>query len=66
MQHAVLMPTMHLDEADPQCDLDYVANAARMLVPTHTMLSNSFAFGGTNAVLALRACHSPKRVARAG
>jgi 3-oxoacyl-[acyl-carrier-protein] synthase II len=66
MQHAVLMPTMHLDEADPECDLDYVANAARMLVPTHTMLSNSFAFGGTNAVLALRATHCKQRVATAG
>jgi 3-oxoacyl-[acyl-carrier-protein] synthase II len=66
MQHAVLMPTMHLDESDPQCDLDYVANEARMLVPTHTMLSNSFAFGGSNAVLALRATHCKQRVASAG
>jgi 3-oxoacyl-[acyl-carrier-protein] synthase II len=63
MQHAVLMPTMHLDEADPQCDLDYVANQARMLVPTRTMLSNSFAFGGSNAVLALRATQCQQRVA---
>jgi 3-oxoacyl-[acyl-carrier-protein] synthase II len=65
MQHAVLMPTMHLDEADPQCDLDYVANEARMLVPTRTMLSNSFAFGGSNAVLALRATHCKRRYADA-
>jgi 3-oxoacyl-[acyl-carrier-protein] synthase II len=63
MQHAVLMPTMHLDEVDPQCDLDYVANQARMLVPTRTMLSNSFAFGGSNAVLALRATHCQQRLA---
>jgi 3-oxoacyl-[acyl-carrier-protein] synthase II len=63
MQQAVLMPTMHLDEPDPQCDLDYVANQARMLVPTHTMLSNSFAFGGSNAVLALRSTHCHQRVA---
>jgi 3-oxoacyl-[acyl-carrier-protein] synthase II len=61
MQHAVLMPTMHLDEADPRCDLDYVANEARLMVPTHTMLSNSFAFGGSNAVLALRATHCKLR-----
>jgi 3-oxoacyl-[acyl-carrier-protein] synthase II len=61
MQHGVLMPTMHLDEADPQCDLDYVAHAARERVPVRTMLSNSFAFGGSNAVLALRATHCGRR-----
>jgi 3-oxoacyl-[acyl-carrier-protein] synthase II len=55
MQQGVVMPTMHLDEADPQCDLDYVAHAAREHVPLRTMLSNSFAFGGSNAVLVLRA-----------
>jgi 3-oxoacyl-[acyl-carrier-protein] synthase II len=65
MQHAVVMPTMHLEQADPQCDLDYVANEARMLVPTRTMLSNSFAFGGSNAVLALRATHCRQRMAAA-
>jgi 3-oxoacyl-(acyl-carrier-protein) synthase len=54
MQHAVALPTMHLQTPDPDCDLDYVPNAARHL-PARTMLSNSFAFGGTNAVLALRA-----------
>jgi len=53
MQHAVALPTMHLALADPQCDLDYVPNAAREGVAARTMLSNSFAFGGTNAVLAL-------------
>ena len=55
MQHAVALPTMHLAQADPQCDLDYVPNAAREGVPIRAMLSSSFAFGGTNAVLALRA-----------
>ena len=55
MQHSVALPTMHLQQADPQCDLDYVPNAAREGVPIRTMLSSSFAFGGTNAVLALRA-----------
>lgn len=54
MQRAVVLPTMHLDAPDPVCDLDYVANAARDNVPVRTMLSNSFAFGGTNAVLVLR------------
>ncbi len=55
MQHAVALPTMHLQVPDPACDLDYVANAARHGVAVRTMLSNSFAFGGTNAVLVLRA-----------
>ena len=54
MRHGVALPTMHLDRADPACDLDYVANAAREGVAIETLLSNSFAFGGTNAVLALR------------
>ena len=55
MQHRVLLPTMHLKTSDPECDLDYVANVARDNVSVRTMLSNSFAFGGTNAVLVLRA-----------
>ena len=55
MAHAVALPTMHLRVPDPACGLDYVANAARAGVPVRTMLSSSFAFGGTNAVLALRA-----------
>lgn len=53
MQRAVALPTMHLREPDPQCDLDYVPNAVREGIAVHTMLSNSFAFGGTNAVLVL-------------
>ena len=55
MQHGVLLPTMHLHQPDPDCDLDYVPNAAREAAAVRTMLSNSFAFGGTNAVLAFRA-----------
>jgi 3-oxoacyl-(acyl-carrier-protein) synthase len=55
LQHNVALPTMHLRVPDPECDLDYVSNAAREGAAGRTMLSNSFAFGGTNAVLALRA-----------
>jgi 3-oxoacyl-[acyl-carrier-protein] synthase II len=55
MQHAEALPTMHLTLPDPDCDLDYVPNKARGGVTARTMLSNSFAFGGTNAVLALSA-----------
>jgi 3-oxoacyl-(acyl-carrier-protein) synthase len=44
---------MHLDAPDPACDLDYVPGHARD-VHLHGAMSNSFAFGGTNAVLILR------------
>ena len=55
MQHSVALPTMHLSMPDPECDLDYVPNVAHDNVAIRTMLTNSFAFGGTNAALALRA-----------
>ena len=53
MQGEVALPTMHLQWPDPECDLDYVANAAREGCAAQLMLSSSFAFGGTNAVLVL-------------
>ncbi len=43
-------PTTGLDEPDPECDLDYVPNKGRSQKVGYTM-SNSFAFGGLNAVL---------------
>jgi len=55
LQHSVALPTMHLQVQDPECDLDYVPNAAREGIVLRTMLSSSFAFGGANAVLVLRA-----------
>jgi len=55
LKNATALPTMHLQVPDPECDLDYVANTARAGAAGGIMLSNSFAFGGTNAVLALRA-----------
>ena len=54
LQHRVALPTMHLQQPDPDCDLDYVPNAVREGMESQVMLSNSFAFGGTNAVLVLR------------
>lgn len=44
-------PTQHLTRADPDCDLDYVPNLGRRGVPLEVVMSNSFAFGGTSAVL---------------
>jgi 3-oxoacyl-[acyl-carrier-protein] synthase II len=44
-------PTINLEQPDPECRLDYVANHARERELRHA-LSNSFGFGGTNAVLA--------------
>lgn len=55
MQQALVLPTLNLRVPDPACDLDYVVEGVRSGVPVKTMLSNSFAFGGTNAVLVLRA-----------
>ena len=49
-----LPPTANLRQPDPQCDLDCVANVARRGVPVRAVMSNSFAFGGSNAVLVAR------------
>ena len=48
-----LPPTANFNEYDPECDLDVIQNQARQL-QVEWALSNSFAFGGLNAVLALR------------
>jgi 3-oxoacyl-[acyl-carrier-protein] synthase II len=47
LRDQVVPPTINLDNQDPECDLDYVANTARDLKLTASM-SNSFGFGGTN------------------
>jgi len=49
----VAPPTINLVNQDPQCDLDYVPNAARRM-PLGVALSNSFGFGGTNGSLVFR------------
>jgi 3-oxoacyl-[acyl-carrier-protein] synthase II len=54
MKAGVVHPTINLDHRDPACDLDYVPHTARNH-PQRFVLSNSFAFGGQNASLVLRA-----------
>ena len=54
IQHQVAPPTVNQEEPDPECDLDYVPNAPRP-ARLRVALKNSFAFGGSNAVLAIRA-----------
>ena len=54
LRDGLLPPTANYREPDPQCDLDVIPNVARAARVEYA-LSNSFAFGGLNAVLALRA-----------
>jgi nodulation protein E len=53
MRAGIIPPTMNYLGRDPECDLDYVANEARRH-DIRVAISNSFAFGGLNAVLCLR------------
>jgi len=53
IKDGVIPPTINLDEADPDLDLDYVPNKARKQ-ELNVVLSNSFAFGGHNATLVFR------------
>ena len=53
LQHGILPPTANFTEPDPQCNFDVIPNKAR-LKQVEYALSNSFAFGGLNTVLAFR------------
>jgi len=53
LRDGVLPPTANFNERDPDCDLDVIPNVARCAQVEYA-ISNSFAFGGLNAVLALR------------
>ena len=54
IRHKSVPPTTNLDIPDPECDLDYVPNVGRSGLDIRTIMSNSFAFGGSNAVLIAR------------
>jgi len=53
IQDGIIPPTINYEEPDPQCDLDYVPNAARRQ-PLNIAMSNAFGFGGTNAALVFK------------
>ena len=53
LREGVIAPTINYEEPDPECALDVVPNEARE-ADVSVVLSNAFAFGGMNAVLALR------------
>lgn len=53
LERGILPPTANFAEPDPECDLDVIPNRSRTAA-VEFALSNSFAFGGLNAVLALR------------
>lgn len=57
LHHSAIPPTANLRNPDPTCDLDYVPLVGRTNVPLRMVMSNSFAFGGSNAVLIARGGH---------
>ncbi|MCY9512981.1 beta-ketoacyl-ACP synthase II [Paenibacillus apiarius] len=54
LQEGIIPPTINLEEPDAECDLDYVPNKARS-ASVRIGMSNSFGFGGHNAVIVLKA-----------
>jgi 3-oxoacyl-[acyl-carrier-protein] synthase II len=53
LRSGTLPPTINYETPDPECDLDYIPNAARESSVEH-VLSNSFGFGGHNACLVFK------------
>jgi len=57
LENNAIPPTINLHQPDPECDLDYVANQGRTGLQLNAVMSNSFAFGGSNAVLIAKRFH---------
>ncbi len=53
LRHGAIPPTINYETPDPDCDLDYVPNAARS-APLRTVMTNAFGFGGHNSSLVFR------------
>lgn len=53
LRHGIIPPTINQEQRDPECDLDYVPNEARR-AELRIGMSNSFGFGGHNAVIVLQ------------
>jgi 3-oxoacyl-[acyl-carrier-protein] synthase II len=53
LQRQIVPPTTNLDDPDPACDLNYIANKPQT-AQVEVALSNSFGFGGTNGALVFR------------
>jgi 3-oxoacyl-[acyl-carrier-protein] synthase II len=56
LTEGVIPPTINLDNPDPECDLDYIANVARKK-EINTAMSSTFGFGGVNSVLLFKKFH---------
>ncbi len=54
MRDRMLPPTINLDEAGPECDLDYVPNRSRSVDRLDVAMTNNFGFGGQNDTLVIR------------
>ena len=54
IRDGIVPPTINYENPDPECDLDYVPNAARKM-PVRVCLSNNLGFGGHNATLCFKA-----------
>jgi 3-oxoacyl-[acyl-carrier-protein] synthase II len=53
LHHQIAPPTANLENPDPECDLDYIPGRARDM-KIRAAMSNSFGFGGTNAVIIMK------------